>query len=245
MAFVVGYLAAAVVVGSVYSANKAAKGGRAQRSLSERMTREQLAFAKEQQAKLDAQKKIYASMKFSNPYADVENVYEDLTVSTKMADYQASLFSQTRADILGGMRQTAGASGIAALAQTMANQGQLQTQRISASIGQQEQTNQRMRAQGASASDMARRGGETWLQSAEMDRQSALLGMSAGSAAGAAAGLQQAYSNQMAAASASYAAEQAAWSNVSSSVVNAASMMAPGGGATPKYNQYTGELIKQ
>lgn len=237
------YVAGAVVVTGVYSAHKASKSGAKQRALSERMTQEQLAFAKEQQAKLDAQKKIYAGMKFSNPYADVENVYEDLTVSTKMADYQASLFSQTRADILGGMRQTAGASGIAALAQTMANQGQLQTQRISASIGQQEQTNQRMRAQGASAADMARRGGETWLQSAEMDRQSSLLGMQAGSAAGAAAGLQQAYSNQMAAASSSYAAEQAAWSSVANNFVTAVSAGASGG-AKPQYDQYTGKPLK-
>jgi hypothetical protein len=182
------------------------------------MTREQLAFQKEQQAKLDAQKKIYAGMTFKNPYADVENVYEDLTVNLQQAQFQAQQGAQQRADILGGLRETAGTSGIAALAQAMAGQGQIQAQRISASIGQQEAVNQRMRAQGASAADMARRGGENWLQSAEMDRQAQLLGMQAGSAAGAAAGLQQAYSNQMAAASASYAAEQASWSNVATTL---------------------------
>ena len=42
-----------------------------------------------------------------------------------------------------GLRGAAGGSGIAGLAQALANQGQLQTQRISASIGQQEAANQK------------------------------------------------------------------------------------------------------
>jgi|10_taG_2_1085330.scaffolds.fasta_scaffold03019_2 hypothetical protein len=226
------WVAAAIVGSALVGAFSTGRSSRRMMKMQAEMTAEQLAFAKEQQAKLDVQKKKYAGMTFKNPYADVENMYEDLTVTTRMADFQASTFEQTRADILGGMRQTAGASGIAGLAQAMANQGQLQTEKISASIGQQEATNARLRAQGASAADMARRGGETWLQSAEMDRQAQLLGIQAGSAAGAAAGLQQAYSNQMAAASSAYAAEQAAWANVASSTINAAMYMK--GGTPPK-----------
>ena len=222
------YIAGAMVVSSIWGASQAKKSSNRMMKMQAELTAKQLAFAKEQQAKLDVQKKKYASMTFRNPYASVENMFEDLTVSTRMADFQASKFEQTRADILGGLRQTAGASGIAGLAQAMANQGQLQTEKISASIGQQESTNARMRAQGASAADMARRGGDTWLQSAEMDRQAQLLGIQAGSAAGAAAGLQQAYSNQMAAASSAYASEQAAWSNVASSIISGAMYMKGG-----------------
>mgnify|MGYP005839422269 CR=1 FL=1 len=85
-----------------------------------------------------------------------------------------------------------------------------------------------MRARGASAADMARRGGESWVQSAEMDRQAQLLGMQAGSASGAAAGLQQAYANQMAAASSAYTAQQAAWSNMASAAMTGASTLAGG-----------------
>ena len=48
-----------------------------------------------------------------------------------------------------GMQGAAGGSGIAGLAQSLANQQQVQGQQISASIGQQEAANQRMAAQGA------------------------------------------------------------------------------------------------
>ena len=41
------------------------------------------------------------------------------------------------------LRGAAGSSGIAGLAQALANQGALQTQQISASIGQQESANQK------------------------------------------------------------------------------------------------------
>ena len=41
------------------------------------------------------------------------------------------------------LRGAAGGSGIAGLAQTLANQGQLQAKQISTSIGQQESANQK------------------------------------------------------------------------------------------------------
>ena len=48
---------------------------------------------------------------------------------------------------MGNLRGAAGGSGIAALAQTLARQGQVASQQASASIGQQEATNTRLRAQ--------------------------------------------------------------------------------------------------
>jgi hypothetical protein len=102
----------------------------------------------------------YENLDTSNLYADArnqyaniqtnfENVYEDLTVNQQQAQFQAQQGAQQRANIMQNMRGAAGGSGIAALAQAMANQGQLATQGISASIGQQESTNQRLLAQGA------------------------------------------------------------------------------------------------
>ena len=95
-------------------------------------------------------------MKFENPYENMENkykytenVYEDLTVNQQQAQFQAQQGSQQRANIMQSMKGAAGGSGIAALAQSMANQGQLQTQKISASIGMQEAQNQKLKAQGA------------------------------------------------------------------------------------------------
>ena len=102
-----------------------------------------------QQTLLEEQKDKYRSMKFENVFADMENVYEDLTVNKQQAEFQQQQGDQQRANIMQGLQGAAGGSGIAGLAQTMANQGQLQTQRISASIGQQESMNQRLLAQGA------------------------------------------------------------------------------------------------
>lgn len=181
------------------------------------MLQKQLKFQKEQQAKLDKQKEIYKQFKFENPYAGMENpfegmenVYEDLKVSTEAADFQMEQGAQQRANIMQGLRGAAGGSGIAGLAQALANQGQLQARQVSVDISKQEAANQQLMAkgamsiqqlerQGASAADMAQRGGEAMVQEAEMSRQATLLGVAYGGAAGANAGVQSAYSNQMAA----------------------------------------------
>ena len=108
-------------------------------------------------AEYDKMRKSYEGLDTSNIYADVknpyaglqsnfENVYEDLTVNQQQAQFQAQQGGQQRANIMQGLRGAAGSSGIAGLAQSLANQGQRQTQQISASIGQQEAANQRMSA---------------------------------------------------------------------------------------------------
>ena len=95
-----------------------------------------------------------------------------------------------------GIELVAGSSGIAGLAQSMANQGQLQAQQISASIGAQETTNKRMAAQGAAsiqqaeragagAVDMQIRQGDAMVQQAESGRQATILAAQYGQAAGA------------------------------------------------------------
>jgi len=152
-----------------------------------------------QKAALDIQKAEYKAMEFENPFANMENVYEDLTVNQQQAQFQAQQGQQQRANIMQGLRGAAGASGIAGLAQTMAGQGQLQTQRISASIGQQESLNQRLAAQGAGAVQIAERTGEQWVQQQEIGQQETLLGMQMGETSGANLAYQQAQANQMSA----------------------------------------------
>ena len=172
-------------------------------------TEQQLAFQREQLALLEKQKDVYRSMEFTNPYEGMqnpfaENVFEDLTVNQQQAQFLAQQGAQQRADILGSLRGAAGSSGVAGLAQSLANQQQIQAQRISASIGQQEAANQRLRAQGAlqvqkgqAAVDMAVRGGDAMVQQAEMARQATLLGVAYSGAAGANKAVQQAFANQM------------------------------------------------
>jgi hypothetical protein len=189
----------------------------------------------EQQRKLDLQKAEYKSMKFENPFAGMENVYEDLTVNQQQAQFQAQQGSQQRANIMQGLRGAAGGSGIAGLAQALAGQGALQTQKISASIGMQESANQKLAAKGAGAVQIAERQGDQWVQQAEMDRQATLLGIQMGETTGANLGLQQAQANQMNA--------QIAQSNTTANMFGVAGQAAGqidwsgGGGSTNPYGK--------
>jgi len=165
-------------------------------------TAEQLAEQRRKEAEqrkiLEAQKAQYMAFEFKNPYENMENVYEDLTVDTKAAEFQAAQGAQQRANIMAGMRGAAGASGVAGLAQMLAGQGTMQAAQISAQIGQQESRNRALAAKGAEQVQSLERQGAAQVQSAEAGRISTLLGMEMGEMAGARAGVQSAYANQMA-----------------------------------------------
>jgi len=151
----------------------------------------------DQQDLLEKQKKKYKAMKFTNPFANMENVYEDITVNQQQAQFQAQQGAQQRANIMSNLKGAAGSSGVAGLAQAMAGQGQLQTQRISASIGAQESRNQMAAAKGAGAVQIAERQGDQWVQQLEQNRQATLLGMQMGEATGANLAYQQSQTNEM------------------------------------------------
>jgi len=187
-----GAIVVGTVGGIVSAVNSSANREAAETAAGEAETR-RLA----QQAKLDEQVKEYKAQKFTNPFANMENVYEDLTVNQQQAQFQAQQGSQQRANIMANMKGAAGSSGIAGLAQALANQGALQTQQISASIGQQESRNQIAAAKGAGAVQIAERQGDQFVQQAEMDRQATLLGMQMGQTTGANLAEQQAMANQM------------------------------------------------
>ena len=112
--------------------------------------------AKAAKAEMNRMKEIYSNVDTSNPfegmqnqfaglqnpYSGLENTMEDLTVNQQEANFQAQQFAQSQANIMSGLKGAAGGSGIAALAQSLANQGQVASQKSSASIGKQEATNQ-------------------------------------------------------------------------------------------------------
>ncbi len=150
-----------------------------------------------QNALLEKQKKAYRAMKFTNPYKNMENVYEDLTVNQQEAQFQSQQGAQQRANIMQSLKGAAGATGAAGLAQSLANQGALQTQRISASIGKQESVNQLAAAKGAGAVEIAERQGDQMVQQFNADRQATLLGMQMGQASGANAASMQAKMNEV------------------------------------------------
>jgi hypothetical protein len=195
---------ASVGVG-LYSSNQASKSAdRANRVAAENnrlqneIAKENLQFQKEQQIKLDKQKDVYRNMEFTNPYENMENVYEDLTVNQDQANFQREMFQQGQANIMQGLRGAAGSSGIAGLAQAMANQGQQASRQASLSIGQQERANEIARLGEAKSNDLAFRTGEASVEEREMNRQSTLLGMQMGQLSGANSAVMQSQQNQMA-----------------------------------------------
>tara|TARA_R100001510_G_scaffold56013_1_gene60809 strand:- start:4084 stop:4803 length:720 start_codon:yes stop_codon:yes gene_type:complete len=162
-----------------------------------------------QRAELEKEMQAYRDMEIKNPFEGMqnmfaENVYEDITVNQQQAQFQAQQGAQQRANIMQNLQGAAGGSGIAGLAQALANQGQLQTQQISASIGQQEARNQALRAKGAlqvqkgaaNIQSLERQGAQ-YVQQAEMDRQATLLSMQMGETTGANLAFQEAKANQM------------------------------------------------
>ena len=99
----------------------------------------------------------YMSLDVEDPYRNLTNPYDNMTVNQQMAQFEAQQNQQALANTLGSLQGAAGASGIAGLAQVVANQQSRNMQRASASIGLQEQsigmaraaTQARMQEQGA------------------------------------------------------------------------------------------------
>ena len=124
--------------------------------------KEKKAKEKEREAKklYEQQKNAYKDVETSNPfeglinqyasltnqYAGLENTMEDLTINQKQAEFEQQSFAASQANILSGLREASGGSGIAALAQSLARQGQIASQKAAATIGMQESANQRMAA---------------------------------------------------------------------------------------------------
>ena len=179
---------------------------------------------REARERMEAQKEIYKNLDTSNPFAnlqnrfvDMENTMEDLTVNQQQAQFERDSFQQSQANIMGNLRGAAGGSGIAALAQSLAQQGQIAAQKSSASIGAQEAQNQKLGAQeasrlqemnlrGASNLDQLKAQGDRKTQEMNMGKQATLLGMDQQETA---AYMQQAQS-----------AEEAKWGAISGGVSN-------------------------
>ena len=128
--------------------------------------------------KMEQDKEAYMSAPIVNPYDNMENTMEDLTVQTQAADFAAQKSEQARADIMSGMAGAAGSSGIAALAQTMANTAQQEAQAASASIASQEAANQKAERQEAGNIQELQRQGEAKVENLKRDRMATQLGMS-------------------------------------------------------------------
>ena len=103
-------LTAGVAAYGIYSSSKQ---GRQMRRMSAQQAAQALKERKEMQARVDKEVANYRAMKFTNPYEGMENVFEDLRVSTQAADFQAEQGAQQRANLLGQLREAAVGSGMA------------------------------------------------------------------------------------------------------------------------------------
>lgn len=164
------FIIAAAAVSAIGAGVGAHQAGRAQkRAEAQERTR---------RAEMERLKSDYLSLDTSNPYLNMENTMEDLTVNQQQSQFQAEQFQQSQANILDATRGVAGGSGIAALAQSLAQQGQIASQQSSASIGQQETMNQRAAAAQAGRLQMQEREGEVLSRGMERDQVGTALGMS-------------------------------------------------------------------
>lgn len=172
MAIATSILIGAAVVGAAASVGSAIE--------QERDAKRDMDAAKQKQAILNGQLENLKKNRqpVENPYAGLTNQYENLGVAVKSAQFQAEEADIALANTLDTIRQTGGgAAGATALAQAA-----LQSKRgISASLEQQEATNQKLRAQGAQEVNIMKAKGEefAWLaqeqrEVAEIDRTTAL-----------------------------------------------------------------------
>jgi|21_taG_2_1085346.scaffolds.fasta_scaffold00971_1 hypothetical protein len=167
MAFVIA--ATAVQVGAgVY---KAVQGKKAADAAAEE--------AKLAREEMNRHKKAFEALDTSNPYLNMENTMEDLTINQQEAEFQKQQAMQSQANIMGQMRGAAGSSGIAALAQSLANEGSLQAQKASASIGAQEAANQKLERGEASRIQGLEREGDLMSRNMQFGKTETLMGMSA------------------------------------------------------------------
>jgi|TARA_R100001594_G_scaffold65362_2_gene99571 hypothetical protein len=145
------------------------------------------ALAKEEaaQKELDALKAQFQNIDTSNPYLGLQNMYEDMTVNQQEAEFKRQTNVQNQADILQKLRSSAGTSGIAALAQTLANQGSIDAQKAAVSIGTQEQAIQEKVMSEASKIQTLEREGEVMSRQAEMSKMGSLMGLAASDVAAA------------------------------------------------------------
>jgi len=159
-------LAAMLIPGAI-SAIGGLMGGKARRAEQRKARRE-----------YNARKQDYENMTYSNPYADMENVYENMTVNTQQADFMQQQQMQGSANVMDALSGAAGASGVAGLAQSVLNSNTQAAQQSSISIGQQEQANQQAMLGERSRLQGLDRQGQQYVEEQENARTQTLLGMS-------------------------------------------------------------------
>jgi hypothetical protein len=112
----------------------------------------------------------------NNPFTNMTNPFANLTVNQQQARFQAQQGQQALTDTLSQARVGVGGSGVAALAQAIANQSTQMMQQASASIGEQESRNNLARAEGEMMRQRIIGQGEQGAQQLRAEKQSTITG---------------------------------------------------------------------
>jgi len=123
-------IAPMMVAGGLQALGGIAKGlfGRGKRKRAMRRAQNEFDIAKQRMMEQD----------LSDPTAGLSSQLEDVTISGQAEEMQLGAQQQALADTMGSLRQTAGASGIAALAQSLAGQQAKNIQSTTAGLAQKE-----------------------------------------------------------------------------------------------------------
>ena len=167
-------MAAGAVVGVV--------GGVMKMSAANKAKKEAAKAQRKAKKELAAKKKAYEALDTSNLKKDMTNKFEDMTINQKGMELQSQKAAQSRANIMDQMGAAAGGSGIAALAQQMANQGALDAQKAGAMIGEQEQAIQQKQMAEDKAIQEAKIEGEQASRNLKYQKTTNLMQMAAGEA---------------------------------------------------------------
>ena len=131
--------------------------------------------AKAAAAEFAVQRQQLMDTQFSNPFANLENTAEDLTVNQQASNFQAQ---QTDAALSQGLDAIVAGGGGGGDAQAIAAAALQSKQGISAKIASEESQNQAMRAQQAAQNQGLEAQGEEDLQTQNYNKNQDLLRMS-------------------------------------------------------------------
>jgi len=122
----------------------------------------------------------YESEEYINPYAGMQNVYEDMTIDQRAAEFQQNQLAQQQADTLQSLRGARGSAGAAALASAMSIQGAKQARKTAADIGKQEQLIQKAQLGEAARIQGLQLKGEDMVRQQERQRNMVLAQIASG-----------------------------------------------------------------
>ena len=128
-------------------------------------------------AELEEMKNSYSMLDTSNPYSNMENTMEDLTIEQRQFDLDMQQFNQSQSNTLEKVKEAAGSSGIAAVAGELAREGKIATQQASSTIGMQETENQHKKVNMAKNLQYKEREGEIYSRNQKKDMAGTFLGM--------------------------------------------------------------------